>query len=251
MAEVRCGTPQRRGGRDVGTGENAIAAQLAGMVAALDRRGTDTAGALRELVGTGVRHVPGCQYAGITMAERGATVANVVATHRYPAVLDAIQDRYREGPCVAAAWRHHMMHVEDLSADGRWPRYRRCALEQTPIRSILSYELFVDGRSMAALNFYADAPRAFSDEAVEVGGVFAAHTALAWSLMRREDQFRSALASRDIIGQAKGVIMERFDVDAVEAFELLTRLSQASNRKLLDVARALIDSEHPLKRRRP
>lgn len=231
------------------TGDNAIAVQLAEMVAGLDSRGTDTTTVLRELVGTGARHVAGCQYAGITRAERGAAVTNVVATHRYPVVLDAIQDRYREGPCVAAAWRHHMMHVEDLAADCRWPHYQGCALQQTPIRSILSFELFVDGRSMAALNFYADAPGAFDDESVDVGGVFAAHTALAWSVMRRGDQFRSALASRDTIGQAKGVIMERFDVDAVEAFEMLTRLSQASNRKLVDVAQALIDSEHPLKRR--
>ena len=57
------------------------------------------------------------------------------------------------------------------------------------------------------------------------------------------------LAKQDIIGQAKGVVMERFDLDAVEAFELLTRLSQQSNTKLIDIAKALIDGEHPLKRR--
>lgn len=68
-------------------------------------------------------------------------------------------------------------------------------------------------------------------------------------MMRRKDQFRSALASRDIIGQAKGVVMERFNIDSVEAFELLTRLSQQSNTKLIDLAAALIESEHPLKRR--
>jgi AmiR/NasT family two-component response regulator len=84
---------------------------------------------------------------------------------------------------------------------------------------------------------------------LEIGGVFAAHVALAWSMMRRQDQFRSALASRDVIGQAKGVIMERFNLDAVEAFELLSRLSQKSNTKLIEIARSLIDTEHPLKRR--
>jgi AmiR/NasT family two-component response regulator len=68
-------------------------------------------------------------------------------------------------------------------------------------------------------------------------------------MMRRQEEFRSALASRDIIGQAKGVIMERFNLDAVEAFDLLTRLSQQSNTKLTDIAKALIENEHPLKRR--
>ena len=69
-------------------------------------------------------------------------------------------------------------------------------------------------------------------------------------MMRRHNQFRSALVSRDIIGQAKGVIMERFNLDAVEAFEVLTRLSQQSNIKVIDIAKGLIDSEHPLKPRR-
>jgi len=142
-----------------------------------------------------------------------------------------------------------VIHVGDLNVDQRWPRYQRYALEQTPIRSILSYKLFDDDHGVAALNFYADHPHAFTDESLELGGVFAAHVALSWSMMRRQDQFRSALASRDIMGQAKGVVMERFNLDAVEAFELLARLSQRSNIKLIEVAKALIDDEHPLKPR--
>jgi GAF domain-containing protein len=141
--------------------------------------------------------------AGITLTEGSKAVTNVVATHRYPMVLDAIQNRYREGPCVAPTWQYHMMHVSDLNVDQRWPCYQQNALALTPIRSILLYELFVDGSTVAALNFYADHPHAFSDDSVELGGVFATHVALAWSMMRRQDQFRSALASRDIIGQAK------------------------------------------------
>ncbi len=228
---------------------NTVVAQLAGLIADLDRHGTETSIGLHELVDSGARHVAGCQYAGITLANKTKAVSNVVATHRYPMVLDAIQNRYGEGPCLSAVWQHHVMHVEDLNIDQRWPNYQQHALAQTPIRSILSYELFADSSDMAALNFYAEHPHAFTDESLEVGGVFATHVALAWSIMRRQDQFRSALASRDIIGQAKGVVMERFNLDAVEAFELLSRLSQQSNTKLIEIARSLIDSEHPLKRR--
>ena len=230
-------------------GKNAVVAQLTELMSNLERDETETNAGLHELIDSGVRHVTGCQYAGITLAEKSKAVTNVAATHRYPMVLDAIQDQYREGPCLEAAWQHHVMHIDDLNVDERWPRYQRYALEQTPIRSILSFELFADRGSMAALNFYADRPRAFSDESVELGNVFATHIALAWSMMRRQDQFRSALASRDIIGQAKGVVMERFNLDAVEAFELLSRLSQQSNTRLADIAKALIDSEHPLKRK--
>jgi GAF domain-containing protein len=228
---------------------NTVATQLTDLIAELGRQGTATSVGLHELIDSGARHVSGCQYAGITLADKTKAVSNVVATHRYPMVLDAIQNRYGEGPCLEAVWQHHVMHVEDLNIDQRWPRYQRHALEQTPIRSILSYKLFTDSSSMAALNFYAEHPHAFTDESLEIAGVFATHVALAWSMLRHQDQFRSALASRDVIGQAKGVVMERFNLDAVEAFELLSRVSQQSNIKLIEVATSLIDSEHPLKRR--
>ncbi|OJZ63887.1 hypothetical protein BRW65_29490 [Mycobacterium paraffinicum] len=230
-------------------GSAVVVTQLAELVSNLEREETDIASGLNQLIGNGVLHVAGSQYAGITLAERSKTVINVAATHRYPILLDAIQNRYGEGPCLEAAWRHHVMHVEDLAADERWPRYRRYAIEQTPIRSVLSYELFTDHGTLAALNFYADTPHAFPDDSVELGAVFATHIALAWSMLRRQGQFRSALASRDMIGQAKGIIMERFNLDAVEAFELLTRLSQKSNTRIIDIAKSLIDNEHPLKRR--
>jgi AmiR/NasT family two-component response regulator len=68
---------------------------------------------------------------------------------------------------------------------------------------------------------------------------------LAWKLVRREEQFRSALGSRDIIGQAKGMLMERFKIDAVQAFELLKRLSQNTNTPVAMVARQVVESEHP------
>lgn len=231
-------------------GRATIVNQLVELVANLERGNGDTAAGLQELIDNGVDHVTGSQYAGITLAEKRKLVRSVVATHRFPMILDAIQNRSGEGPCLTAAWEHHVMHIADLHSEQRWPHYRRHALEQTPVRSILSFELFADGSSMSALNFYADRPHAFDQESVELGTVYATHIALAWSMMRRQDQFRSALASRDIIGQAKGMVMERFNLDAVEAFELLTRLSQQSNTRLVDIAAALIDSEHPLKHRR-
>ncbi|ODR06839.1 response regulator receiver protein [Mycobacterium sherrisii] len=225
-----------------------VVAQLAELIANLERDGTDTVLGLRELIENGTRHVLGSHCAGITLADAKA-VTTVAATHAYATELDRVQHRYREGPCVTAAWEHHTMHVADLGADHRWPRYRQYALDHTPVRSVLSYELFVEGNSTGALNFYGERPHAFTADSVELGGVFATHVALAWSMMRRHDQFRSALASRDLIGQAKGIVMERFNLDAVEAFELLTRLSQQSNVRVADLARSLIDSEHPLKPR--
>ncbi len=82
-------------------------------------------------------------------------------------------------------------------------------------------------------------------EAEEIGLAVATHAALALFSARREVQFASALASRDTIGQAKGMIMERFSIDALQAWELLRKLSQDANVSVFDLARQLIEADHP------
>ncbi|MCV7358968.1 GAF and ANTAR domain-containing protein [Mycolicibacterium fluoranthenivorans] len=222
-----------------------IAAQLAALVTEVHRGTAPEAAGLRDLIDSACEHVPGAQYVGITMADHADGITTVAASHRYPALLDEIQQRYQEGPCVSAAWEHATICIRDLETDHRWPRYRHEVLSQSPIRSVMAFELFADGPTMGALNFYAERPHAFDQESVELGLVFATHISLAWAVVRRQEQFRSALASRDLIGQAKGMIMERYRVDAVHAFELLKRLSQISNSKVVDVAQALIAAEFP------
>jgi len=138
---------------------------------------------------------------------------------------------------------------DDLGADERWPLYREEALKQTPIRSILSFGMFGDGQTTAALNFYAEPTHAFDDGSVNLGMIFATHTAPVWNMARREQQFRTALVSRDIIGQAKGMLMERFDIDAAAAFGLLTRVSQESNTPVALIAERVIAGDHPRERR--
>lgn len=121
-----------------------------------------------------------------------------------------------------------MIKIDDAAAgDDRWPEFCRDAVSETPIRSSLSFQLYADNHTMGALNFYAEQRHSFDDDAIELGLMAATHVAVAWNMVRRDLQFRSALESRDI-GQAKGMIMERFKIDAVQAFELLKRLSQNS-----------------------
>ena len=93
---------------------------------------------------------------------------------------------------------------------------------------------------MGALNVYAEHPHAFDQSSKDIGLVFAAHSSVAWNSARRDEQFKRALASRDVIGQAKGMIMERYGVDAVQAFEVLRKLSQDSNVPLVQVATELV-----------
>lgn len=200
----------------------------------------DTGTALNQLTECAAQAVPGAQYAGITGTPRHRDIETTSATGPYPVILDKIQRQHREGPCLSAAWEHHSIQVDDLAADHRWPHYRMEALKRTPIRSILAFRLFGDNRTAGALNFHAEQADVFDDESVEVGLSLATHTTLAWTMLRREEQFRSALISRDLIGQAKGMLMERFNIDTVAAFALLKRLSQESNTPVAQIASRVV-----------
>jgi hypothetical protein len=210
------------------------------------RASFDTSVLLSGLIAGAAESVPGAQYAGITVTERRRGIETAAATHRYPVLLDEIQSRYKQGPCLTAAALQERVRIDDLVRDDRWPLYRGAALRQTPIRSILSFGMFREGVSSAALNFYAESPNVFDDESVDLGLIFATHTALLWNMMRRDQQFRVALVSRDVIGQAKGRLMERFDIDAAEAFERLKQMSQDGNTPIAQVAQHVTGGDSSL-----
>jgi GAF domain-containing protein len=219
--------------------------QAAQRVADLHQRSSlDAAALLRELVEGASESVPSAQYAGITVRTRRCLSQTAAATHHYPVVLDEIQSRYQQGPCLSAAAEQHSIRIDDLRADDRWPLYRAEALEQTPIRSILSFGVFRDGQTTAALNFYAEPVSAFDAGSVDLALTLATHTGLVWSILRRDQQFRRAIVSRDVIGQAKGMLMERFDIDADAAFVLLKRMSQDSNTPVVRVAQRVLDGDY-------
>jgi GAF domain-containing protein len=204
------------------------------------RPDTDSDTVIAELAEHAAVEIPGAQYAGVTVTRNAKHIDTPAATHKWPILLDEIQQLHREGPCLTAAWEEKTIHVADLKAEDRFPLYRRDALEQTPIRSVMAFQMFIAGETMGALNVYAEEPRAFGKASRDIGLIFAAHTSVAWNSARRDEQFRRALASRDTIGQAKGMIMERYGVDAVQAFEVLRKLSQDSNVPLVQVATELV-----------
>jgi GAF domain-containing protein len=204
------------------------------------RPDTDSDTVIAELAEHAAVEVPGADYAGVTVTRNAKNIDTPAATHQWPILLDKIQQRHREGPCLTAAWEEKTIHVADLQTDDRFPLYRQDALAETPIRSIMAFQLFIAGETMGALNVYSEQPHAFGPESRAIGLVFAAHSSVAWNSARRDEQFKRALASRDTIGQAKGMIMERYGVDAVQAFEVLRKLSQDSNVPLVAVATELV-----------
>lgn len=222
-------------------GADAAHLRIAELVQSLhDRPDADSDTVVAELAEHAAAEIPGAQYAGITLTRNAKDIDTPAATHHWPLLLDKIQQRHQEGPCLTAAWEEKVIHVVDLETDERFPNYRRDALAETPIRSIMAFQMFIASETVGALNVYSEQPGAFDADSRNLGLVFAAYSSVAWNSARRDEQFQRALASRDMIGQAKGMIMERYGVNAVQAFELLRKLSQDSNIPLIQIATELV-----------
>jgi hypothetical protein len=218
--------------------------RIAEIVQELYGRGdVDSDTVIAELAEHAAVEIPGAQYAGVTVTRNGRQIDTPAATHKWPILLDEIQQRHREGPCLTAAWEEKTIHVKDLETDERFPLYARDVLAKTPIRSVMSFQMWIAGETMGALNVYAESANVFGTETREIGLVFAAHSSVAWNAARRDEQFKKALASRDVIGQAKGMLMERYSVSAIQAFDLMRKLSQDSNTPLIQIAADLVEKQ--------
>ena len=135
----------------------------------------------------------------------------------------------QQGPCLDAIWQHHTVRADDYTTETRWPDFVAALREGTDVTSSLSIQLYTNKFELGALNHYSESTGICTPHIEEFALAMAAHAAIRLSSTCRSDQFRSALASRDIIGQAKGIIMERYNLRAVAAFKLLIKLSQERN----------------------
>lgn len=203
---------------------------------------------LERVSAAAVELIPAVEYASVTVIgtrhrDRNAGLESVAPTGPVANQIDDIHQQFGRGPCFDAVWQRQPVLVVDVAADERWPQVMAAVCEQTPVRSILSVQLLVE-RELGALNVYADHADAFDAAATEAVVVAAVHAAIALSGARRRHQYDSALASRDLIGQTKGMLMERYSVDDVQAFALLQKLSQDSNVRLVDICTQLLDAEH-------
>lgn len=183
--------------------------------------------------------IDGAECADVLLISGSDLVRSVAATSELAVNIDDLQQRFREGPCLDAAVGESMVFCNDLREDERWPRFGKAAVA-AGVHSLLSFQLYTHNARMGALNLFALQPDVFTVERQAVGAMLATHAAVALIADDERLQFRSALASRDIIGQAKGMIMERFDTDAVRAFELLIKLSQNSNTRLAVIAQEIV-----------
>lgn len=174
----------------------------------------------------------GALFGGITLlSSRGRRFETVGATHATVIEADRLQYELHEGPCFDAATESIIVVSAFLATDTRWPLWGPRA-SAIGFNSVLCAELHSRGRRIGALNLYGVEEEAFSREDMALAALFARQGALALGYARGAEGLREALDTRTIIGQAQGILMERFDIDADRAFATLRRYSQHHNIKL-------------------
>jgi hypothetical protein len=207
--------------------------------------GTSIEDTLASVTAAAVDLVNGVDCADVVLIQDG-DFRSTAPTSKLAPLLDQAQQRAGQGPCMDASAEAVMIRCDDLRGDPRWPEFARAAVA-AGVYSVLSFRLYTHGANSGALNLFGFAAHTFDNESEVIGAMQATHAAIALIAANRPHQFESALASRDIIGQAKGIIMERYDVDAVRAFELLTRVSQNTNTRVHVIAHEIVTRP----RRRP
>ena len=172
----------------------------------------------------------------------------VVSTGELAIDLDETQYEEGHGPCLHAARTGELTEIADTRAEDRWPDYTPRAVERGNLSS-LSVPLAIDpdAQVSGALNIYARQPGAFDEASRSVAVRFAPYATVATgnlyayqSARDTAENLQTALESRAVIDQAKGILMERYKLTADGAFQLLARASMTTNRKLRDIADHLV-----------
>ncbi len=195
-----------------------------------------TAGAI---VVEACRLIPGVDHAGISVASRRGRLKRTASTDELARRLGELQHSLREGPCVSVMEQEGTVVVENARYEQRWPAYVPQAV-RLGVRSQMGIRLFDNRHGIAALNLYSSS-RDLEPHLCHLAELFAKHASHALDRARHTEQLQSALANRGVIGQAIGILMERYQIDEDRAFDFLVRRSTTGNVKLRSVAQEIVD----------
>ncbi len=197
--------------------------------------------------------LPGAREVSVTLI-RGNDAHTAAYTGQLAVQLDEWQYERGHGPCLDASEAKTTLSITDMTNEPRWPDWAARAVA-AGAGSSLSVGLPIEEQVIGALNVYAEKAYAFDNDAIVLAQTFAGYAAVALANAHLYDttaslaqQMQAAMESRAVIEQAKGIIMGERRCSADEAFRILTRVSQDSNRKLRDVAAALVaraQDRHP------
>ncbi|MFK4083122.1 GAF and ANTAR domain-containing protein [Kribbella sp. NPDC020789] len=194
---------------------------------------------LEEITTAAIRTMPAIDHASISITGSDRTIRTLAPTDETAVRVDALQYSLGEGPCLDAVLEEPVVRADDLRADGRWPRFGPGAAE-LGIGSQLAFQFRAEPHVRGAVNLFADGVGVITEDDVQLGFLFAnlAAAALGWS--RHAETLTTALQSRAEIGQAIGIVMERYKLDRDRAFAFLVRTSQTGNIKLREVAAGIV-----------
>lgn len=184
--------------------------------------------------------IPGCDAAGVCVVYRGDRIDTHATSTDELRQVDALQHELDEGPCLEALREDHTVVSNDLTTDPRWPTWGPAVVERVGMRSSVSYRLYSNDKDLGALNLYGTATGAFTAEDIQDGLALAAHIGVALAAAQEVEQLEKALGGRTVIGQATGILMERFDLAPDRAFSVLSRMSQQKNVKLRVLAEQIV-----------
>lgn len=221
-------------------GQDRLAERLSALARTLEMQ-PDLQATLDAVVRAAVGTVPGAMEASISEVQRRRDVKTLAATSELPRAVDHAQYDLAQGPCLDSLYKQRTVRLADLNAEQRWPHFTGRARE-LGVGSMLAVQLFVDDENLGALNLISREVNAFDDESEHVALLFASHAAVAMSGERARDHLQAAVSTREVIGQAQGILMERFKITSELAFHMLMLASQDSNRKLRDIADELVST---------
>jgi GAF domain-containing protein len=183
----------------------------------------------------------GCDYAGVIFVHGKHHIETAAATDPIVAKLDAMQMEVGEGPDVSVIADRLGVIVGDTRTEQRWPEWA-ARVYDAGIRSLMSVRMYTDDETIGTLNAYSRHAEAFDIDDQAVAHVLARHAAVALGNARKIENLWLAVDARKRIGQAQGILMERFDLTADQAFAVLLRYSQDNNMKLRVVADRLVET---------
>jgi GAF domain-containing protein len=186
-------------------------------------------------------------FAGTTLIRKqGKRFETAGPTHPTVRQADELQDELREGPCVDASLESRTLVSNDLASDPRWPAWAP-RMAGLGLRSVLSSEIHSVAGRIGALNIYGSGPRTFTREDMEVARLLAAQAGVALRVTEKVENLTTALDSRTVIGQAQGMLMNQFRLDADHAFSVMKRLSQDHNVRLVRIAERIVAGDLDLR----
>ena len=176
------------------------------------------------------------EQASITVRS-GRAVESIAYSSDLILRADQLQYELSEGPCLDAVWTDGVFVIPDLRADGRWPRWSPAAAE-LGVGSSVSVHLFTD-TALGSLNLYSLHPRDYDHADLEDAKVIGGHASVVLAYALTEQNLWQAIDTRNLIGQAQGILMQKYEINADRAFSVLRRYSQHHNLKLAAVAEHL------------